>query len=146
MSKVYTNQFPKSNSEPFRELDIEPHFISDDGPVMATETCQDALKRSIAKILYTTGFEELQPSALDAFTGLAADYFHKLIHTFKIYRESEKRSSLVAGDTTVEPRFTPEEVILHTLDENDHDVQSLEGYCKDDVDRLGFAGFLQFGF
>ncbi|KAK5995667.1 Transcriptional activator spt7 [Cladobotryum mycophilum] len=135
-SQVYTNQFPKSNSEPFQERDIEPHFISDDGPVMAAETCQHALRRSIAKILYCTGFEELQPSALDAFTGMAADYFQKLIHTFNIYRESEKRTSLAAGDTRLESRFTPEEVILHTLDENGHDVQALECYVKDDVDRL----------
>ncbi|PTB69219.1 hypothetical protein BBK36DRAFT_1111984 [Trichoderma citrinoviride] len=135
-SQVYTNQFPKSNSEPFRELDIEPHFISDDGPVMAPNTCQDALKRSIAKILYTTGFEELQPSAMDAFTSIAADYFQKLVRTFNVYREAEKKSVQIGGQTVLQPRFTPEEVILHTLDENGHDVASLESYVKDDVDRL----------
>ncbi|KAH0529514.1 hypothetical protein TsFJ059_004249 [Trichoderma semiorbis] len=136
-SQVYTNQFPKSNSEPFRELDIEPHFIADDGPVMAAETCQNTLKRSIARILYTTGFEELQPSAIDTFTGIAADYFQKLIRTFNIYREAEKKSVQVGGEMTLQPRFTPEEVMLHTLEENGHDVATLENYVKDDVDRLG---------
>ncbi|KOS17902.1 Transcriptional activator spt7 [Escovopsis weberi] len=136
-SQVYTSQFPKSNSEPFRELDVEPHFVSDDGPVMAPQLCQNAFKRAIAKILYSAGFEELQPSALDAFTGIATDYFQKLVHTFNIYREAEKRTPAVAGAARVEPRFTPEEVILHTLDENGHDVQSLEGYVVDDVERLG---------
>ncbi|RFU79191.1 transcriptional activator spt7 [Trichoderma arundinaceum] len=136
-SQVYTNQFPKSNSDPFRELDIEPHFIADDGPVMAPETCQNALKRSIAKILYSTGFEELQPSAVDAFTGIAADYFQKLIRTFNIYCEAEKKSVQIGGETVLQPRFTPEEVILHTLDENGHDVSTLESYVKDETDRLG---------
>ncbi|KAJ9426710.1 transcriptional activator SPT7 [Fusarium oxysporum] len=136
-TQVYTNQFPKSNSDPFVEQDIEPHFISDDGPVMAPETCQNALKRSIAKVLYHTGFEELQPSAMDAFTSVASDYFQKLCRTFNVYNESEKKPSPVhAQGSKFQPRFTPEEVILHTLDENGHDISSLELYAKDELDRL----------
>ncbi|RMJ18774.1 hypothetical protein CDV36_001584 [Fusarium kuroshium] len=135
-TQVYTNQFPKSNSDPFVEQDIEPHFISDDGPVMAPETCQNALKRSIAKILYHTGFEELQPSAIDTFTGVASDYFQKLIRTFNVYNQSEKKAASAAEGSKFQPRFTPEEVILHTLDENGHDIASLEAYARDDIDRL----------
>ncbi|KAK2939074.1 hypothetical protein FoTM2_002292 [Fusarium oxysporum f. sp. vasinfectum] len=124
-TQVYTNQFPKSNSDPFVEQDIEPHFISDDGP------------RSIAKVLYHTGFEELQPSAMDAFTSVASDYFQKLCRTFNVYNESEKKPSPVhAQGSKFQPRFTPEEVILHTLDENGHDISSLELYAKDELDRL----------
>lgn len=122
---------------PFLEQDIEPHFIADDGPVVAPEVCHNALKRSIAKVLYHTGFEELQPSAIDTFTGVAADYFQKLIRTFNVYNQAEKKSSQPAADgSTVQPRFTPEEVILHTLDENGHDINTLELYAKDDMDRL----------
>lgn len=135
-SQVYTNQFPKSIHEPFQEKDIEPHFISDDGPVMAADTCQNALKRSVGKLLYNCGFEEFQPSAVDALTGIAADYFQKLVRTFNIYSEAEKKSVTTAEGTTVQPRFSPEEVILHTLDENGHDIASLELYVKDDMDRL----------
>ncbi|KAF4961905.1 hypothetical protein FSARC_9981 [Fusarium sarcochroum] len=136
-TQVYTNQFPKSNSDPFVEHDIEPHFIADDGPVMAPETCQNALKRSIAKILYHQGFEELQPSAIDTFTGVAADYFQKLIRTFNVYNEAEKKSAPANVEgPKFQPRFTPEEVILHTLDETGHDISSLELYAKDEIDRL----------
>ncbi|KAF7541964.1 hypothetical protein G7Z17_g11856 [Cylindrodendrum hubeiense] len=136
-TQVYTNQFPKSNMQSFTEQDIEPHFVGDDGPVMCAETCQNALKRSIAKILYTTGFEELQPSAIDTFTGVAADYFQKLIRTFNVYNESEKKAALSTVDgPKFQPRFTPEEVILHTLDESGTDLAQLEIYAKDDVDRL----------
>ncbi|KAG6011048.1 hypothetical protein E4U21_000079 [Claviceps maximensis] len=135
-SQVYTNQFPKSNTETFHEQDIEPHFISDDGPVMAPATCQNALKRSVAKILYHTGFEELQPSAIDTLTGIAADYFQKLVKTFNTYREAEKTCVQTAQGPVIRPRFTPEEVVLHTLDETGHDVATLEQYVKDDVDRL----------
>ncbi|PHH77833.1 hypothetical protein CDD80_161 [Ophiocordyceps camponoti-rufipedis] len=138
-SQVYSNQFPKSNIEPFLEQDIDPHFIADDGPAMAAEACQEALKRSIAKILYLQGFEELQPSAIDTLTGVAADYFQTISRTFNAYRESEK---MTAASTTasegpqVRRRFTPEETVLHALEENGHDVASLEAYAKDDVDRL----------
>ncbi|KAG6177207.1 hypothetical protein E4U27_004490 [Claviceps purpurea] len=135
-SQVYTNQFPKSNMENFHEQDIEPHFISDDGPVMAPATCQNALKRSVAKILYHTGFEEMQPSAMDTLTDIAADYFQKLVKTFKTYREAEKACVQTAHGPVLRPRFTPEEVVLHTLDEAGHDVSSLDQYITDDVDRL----------
>ncbi|KAJ3525943.1 hypothetical protein NM208_g11420 [Fusarium decemcellulare] len=136
-TQVYTNQFPKSNADPFVEQDIEPQFISDNGPVIAPETCQNALKRSIAKILYHTGFEELQPSAIDTFTGVAADYFQKLIQTFNSYNESEKKAApSTAEGSKFQPRYTPEEVILHTLDESGHDISTLEAYAKDEIDRL----------
>ncbi|KEY67906.1 hypothetical protein S7711_02117 [Stachybotrys chartarum IBT 7711] len=136
-TQVYTNQFPKSNIEQFVEHDIEPHFIGDNGPVMAAETCQNALKRSVAKILYHAGFEELQPSAIDTFTGVAADYFTKLIQTFNTYQESEKVPVQTPNGVRFRPRFTSEEVMLHTLDENGHDIASLDAYVKDDMDRLG---------
>ncbi|PFH56377.1 hypothetical protein XA68_16596 [Ophiocordyceps unilateralis] len=135
-SQVYSNQFPKSNVEPFLEQDIEPHFIADDGPAMAAEACQDALKRSIAKILYLQGFEELQPSAIDTLTGVAADYFQTISRTLNVYREAEKVTVQTSQGSQLRARFTPEEVVLHTLEENGHDVASLDAYAKDDVDRL----------
>ncbi|KAF7560090.1 hypothetical protein G7046_g4060 [Stylonectria norvegica] len=135
-TQVYSNQFPKSNATPFMEQDIEPHFIADDGPVMAPDTCQSALRRSIAKILYCQGFEELQPSAMDTFTGVAADYFQKLIRTYTTYHEAEKKSVKTAEGIKFQPRYSAEEVILHTLDENGTDVGSLESYARDEVDRL----------
>lgn len=135
-SQVYSNQFPKSNTEPFVEQDIEPHFIADDGPVMAPETCQDALKRSVAKILYHNGFEELQPSAIDTLTGIAADYFQTICRTFNVYRETEKMTVKTPDGPQLRSRFTPEEVLLHTLEENGHDVASLDAYANDEVDRV----------
>ncbi|KAF9873534.1 hypothetical protein CkaCkLH20_08993 [Colletotrichum karsti] len=137
-TQLYNNQFPKSNYEAFVEQDAEPSFIADDGPVIAPETCQSALQRSVAKILYHTGFEELQPSAIDTLTSIASDYFEKLIHTFNVYREAEKKETVgvAAQSSRFQPRFTPEEVILHTLDENGSDLFSLESYAKDEVDRL----------
>lgn len=92
----------------------------------------------MAKILYTSGFEELQPSAVDALTSVASDYFQKLVHTFNVYQEAEKKEATgpAAAKGRFQPRFTPEEIILHTLDENGCDIATLESYAKDDVDRL----------
>jgi transcriptional activator SPT7 len=98
------------------------------------------MQRSVAKIFYHAGFEELQPSALDTVTDIAGDYFQKLVRTFGVYREAEKKPAtgvFAERGARSQPRFTPEEVILHTLNENGHDVDSLEGYARDDIDRLG---------
>ncbi|EON97999.1 putative bromodomain-containing protein [Phaeoacremonium minimum UCRPA7] len=138
-TQVYTNQFPKYNPEPFIESDIEPNFISGDGPVMAPELCRSAMQRSVAKIFYHAGFEELQPSALDTITDVAADYFGKLVKSFNVYHEAEKKDAVgvyAERGAKFQPRFTPEEVLLHTLSENGHDIESLESYAKDEVDRL----------
>jgi transcriptional activator SPT7 len=135
---MYNNQFPKYEPEPFIEADIEPHVVSDDGPIMSTWVCKAALSRSVAKLCYHAGFEELQPSALDVITDIAGDYFTKLIHTFNVYREAPKVPTLSADvGQKWQERFTNEEVLLHTLSENGLDVEMLESYVKDDVDRLG---------
>jgi transcriptional activator SPT7 len=137
---MYNNQFPKYEPEPFVEADIEPHVTSDDGPIMATWVCKAALQRSVAKLCYHAGFEELQPSALDVITDIAGDFFGKLAQTFGIYREAPKVpaiGSAADGGQKWQERFTDEEVVLHTLSENGLDVESLESYVKDDVERLG---------
>lgn len=107
---------------------------------MAPEVCRSAMQRSVAKIFYHAGFEELQPSALETITDIAGDYFQKLVRTFNIYREAEKKpasGSWANRGAKFQPRFTPEEVLLHTLVENGHDAETLETYARDDVERLG---------
>ncbi|KAJ4414800.1 Transcriptional activator spt7 [Gnomoniopsis sp. IMI 355080] len=139
-TQVYANQFPKYEPEPFVEQEIDGHFVAGDGPVMAPDVCKAALKRSVAKIFYHAGFEELQPSALDVAADMAGDYFAKLIRTFNVYREAEKKDATgkwAERGAKCQPRFSQEEVILHTLDESGHTLEELEGYAKDDVDRLG---------
>lgn len=135
MAQVYANQFPKVNTDPFIEQDIEPHFYADNGPVMAQQTCQAALKRSITKILYHAGFEETQPSAVDAFTSIVEDYFQKLVRTFSVFQDAEKRAVQTTNGIQVQPRFTPEEVVLHALDESGGDVVGLDTYIQEDLDR-----------
>src|SRR4051794_19116537 len=137
---MYNNQFPKYEPEPFIEADIEPHVTSDDGPIMSTWVCKAALSRSVAKLCYHAGFEELQPSALDVITDIAGDFFGKLARSFNIYREAPKIPAIGAGaeiERKWQERFTDEEVVLHALNENGLDVETLESYVRDDVDRLG---------
>ncbi|KAH0552954.1 hypothetical protein GP486_006849 [Trichoglossum hirsutum] len=142
------SQFQKYNPEPFAEVDVAPHVVSDDGPIMSPWVCRAALQRSVGKILYHAGFEEFQPSALDAITDIAADFFTKLVRTLGVYHEAPKKATLVpvAGTTSSstnsvekkwKPPFTTEEIILHCLHENGLDVETLESYVNDDVDRLG---------
>ncbi|KAG4430268.1 hypothetical protein IFR05_014247 [Cadophora sp. M221] len=139
-AQMYNNQFPKYEPEPFIEADIEPHVTSDDGPIMATWVCKAAMQRSVAKLCYHAGFEELQPSALDVITDIAGDFFSKLAQSFSVYRETPKVPAIAApldAGARWQPRFTDEEVVLHTLSENGMDVEGLENYVKDDVERLG---------
>lgn len=131
---MYNNQFPKYEPEPFIEADIEPHVTSDDGPIMATWVCKAALSRSVAKLCYHAGFEELQPSALDVITDIAGDFFGKLVRSFNVYREAPK---VPVPGGRFQARYTNEEIVLHSLNENGLDIESLESYIKDDVERLG---------
>lgn len=122
------------------EADIEPHVTSDDGAIMSPWVVRAALQRSVGKICYHAGFEELQPSALDVITDIAADYFGKIARTFNVYREAPRVRT--TGTTTEvgakwQQRFTNEEVMLHCLSENGLDIEALESYAKDDNERFG---------
>lgn len=139
-TQVYANQFPKYNPEPFYEKDVEPHVQIGDNVVMAPEVCRAALQRSVAKIFYHAGFEEFQPSAMDAITDIAADYFGKIISTFKNYTEIEMKdpaADYIQRGHTAQPRYSDEEALLHTLSEMGYSIESLESYAKDEVERLG---------
>lgn len=122
------------------ETDIEPTFLAGEGPVMTPEVCRAALQRSVAKIFYHAGFEELQPSALDTITDIAGDYFQKIVHSYQVYREAEWKEAppaLKEKGVKYVPRFTNEEVLLHTLSESGIELDALQAFAKDDIDRLG---------
>lgn len=115
-----------------------------------------ALRRTVGKIFYHAGFEEFQPSALDAVTEIASHYFADLAHTLTTYAEtvpkvykstpvpapsSSASKTLATIPTTLlartlQPRFSQEEAILHTLQTYGQDLDSLEYYIKDELDRL----------
>ncbi|GAB7363346.1 hypothetical protein MBLNU230_g3627t1 [Neophaeotheca triangularis] len=129
-AQTYQNQFQKYEPEPFAEKDVGPVVVSEDGPIMAPWVCRQAFQRTIGKVFYHAGFEDFQPSALDAVTDLAGEYFGKLTHTLKTYMEQPK----LDAET---PRFSREEQVLHTLHESGLDLEALETYVKDDVERFG---------
>lgn len=140
---MYQNQFQKYDPEPFVEADIEPMVVSEDGAIMSTYVCRAALQRSVGKIFYHAGFEEFQPSALESITDVAGQFFQNLVRSLGVYRETPKMKSdtpvtLPNGTmTNWVPRFTQEEALLHTLHTNGVDLETLETYVKDDVERLG---------
>lgn len=128
--QTYQNQFQKYEPQPFVEQDIGAVVISESGPLMAPWVNRAALQRSVGKVFYHAGFEDFQPSALEAVTDVANEYFTKLVEGFKAFREHPK----VDVQTS---RFTFEEQVLHSLFEYGLDVEALETYVKDDVERLG---------
>lgn len=85
---MYANQFTKYDPKPFLEKDVDDFVISDNDPVMCTKVARAALQRSIGKIFYHAGFEEFQPTAVDAVTDIAMDYFQKLGKTLLVYKEA----------------------------------------------------------
>lgn len=103
---------------------------------MSQWTCRAALQRSVAKVFYHAGFEEFQPSALDAVTDVASNFFTQIARSFNVYREAPKVRS-ESGVPTWKPRFTSEETILHALRQNGVDLEALDSYVKEDVERLG---------
>ncbi|KAL4918542.1 hypothetical protein BDW62DRAFT_181068 [Aspergillus aurantiobrunneus] len=140
-SQMYQNQFQKYQPEPFVEQDCAPHVMNDNGPIIAPWVCKAALQRSVAKVFYHTGFEEYQPSALDAATDMASDFFQKIGETLKSYMESPKVPLADSVETVVPSQwkraYTEPEMMLHTLSSVGIDIEGLESYIKDDVERLG---------
>lgn len=142
---MYQNQFQKYNPEPFAEQDIPAHVMNDQGPVIAPWVCKAALQRSVAKVFYHAGFEEYQPSALDTVTDVASDFFQKIGETLKSYMEVPKVPATDAPEgldsmsqaSQWKRAYTEPEVVLHTLSSVGIDIESLESYIRDDVERLG---------
>lgn len=100
-----------------------------------------ALQRSAAKLLVHAGFEEYQPAALDAITEMAGEYFTKLARTLNEYSQAPQVATPTPGSQegriALKARFTTEEIILHTLQENGADLDGLDSYVTEDVDRAG---------
>ena len=148
--QTYQNQFSRYEPEPLREADINPTVVTDEGPLVAPWVARAALQRSVGKIFYHSGFEDYQPSTLEAMTDLTGEFFEKLVHTLHVYSEthkipvsaklgSESASTQQATSNTPSkftPRFSPEEAILHTLLENGTDLESLTTYIEEDISRL----------
>lgn len=128
--QTYQNQFQKYEPQPFVEQDVGAVVVSENGPLMAPWVNRAALQRSVGKIFYHAGFEDFQPSALDMVTDVASQYFTKLTEGFRAFREQSKSEAQTA-------RFTFEEQVLHSLHEGGLDIEALETYVKDDVERLG---------
>lgn len=144
-SQMYQNQFQKYQPEPFVERDIEDHVMSDSGPLISPYVAKAALQRSVGELFFHAGFEEFQPSALDAVTDIAAEYFQRLATTLLNYQEAPKIPITTIVTTTVgqqetkvawKPACTLEESVLHTLHESGLSLLELETYCRDDIDRL----------
>lgn len=145
-SQTYQNQFQKYQAEPFIETDIPNHVMSDPGPIMAPWVCKAAFQRSIGQIFFHAGFEEFQPSALDAMTDLAADFFHRLCTTLVNYREDYKipattpvpadQEQTVEATTLYKCPTSMEEAVLHTLHSSGVSLDDIDIYAREDVDRM----------
>ncbi|KAL8831177.1 MAG: hypothetical protein Q9191_001019, partial [Dirinaria sp. TL-2023a] len=143
-AQMYHGQFQKHEPLPLIEQDIEPHVMSDEGPVVSPWVSRAALQRSVAAVCFHAGFEEFQPSALDAFTEIAGDYFTKLAASLVGYSQTPKVAvqsplSDTAGEAQVtwKSRFSQEEMILHSLQDSGTDLDALDTYVSEDIDRAG---------
>ncbi|KAG8996893.1 Transcriptional activator spt7 [Tulasnella sp. 427] len=77
-------------------------------------------------LLEHAGFEGASKAAVDVLTAAAADYMMNLGKTLRFYMDKHGQ------------QMTPEEILLHTLFENGTmEVQELERYIKEDVERYG---------
>ena len=139
-SQMYQGQFQKHETVPFVEQDVETHVMLDDGPVMAPNVCRAALQRTTAKLLVHAGFDETQPAAIDAITDMAGDYFTKLARTLGGYSQALPVAILTPSEpdgVTWKQRFSTEEAILLSLQENGADLDALDSYVTEDIERTG---------
>ncbi|RMZ75526.1 hypothetical protein DV738_g5415, partial [Chaetothyriales sp. CBS 135597] len=141
-SQTYQNQFQKYQQVPFIETDIDTHVMSDAGPLVAPWVSKAALQRSVGRLCFHAGFEEFQPSALDALTDMAAEFFTRLCTTLATYH-TEPGLTLPqpvhdGNEAKVKQRpvMTNEEIILHTLHESGLSLNDIDAYVREDVDRM----------
>ncbi|RMZ75754.1 hypothetical protein DV737_g5140, partial [Chaetothyriales sp. CBS 132003] len=141
-SQTYQNQFQKCQPMPFIETDIDTHVMPDAGPLIAPWVSKAALQRSVARLCFHAGYEEFQPSALDALTDIAAEFFTRLCTTLAVYHTEHGLTVPQAVQDSAEvkvkrkPLMTNEEAILHTLHESGLSLNDIDAYVREDVDRL----------
>ena len=134
-SQTYQNQFQKYQPEAFVEADIEKHVMSDAGSVMAPYVCKAALKRSIGKIFFCNGFEEFQPSALDAMTDMAGDFFIRMCTSLANYKMEQYIPPPTSSSVKQRPSMTNEEIVLHTIHETGFTLNDIDMYAREEIDR-----------
>ena len=141
---MYHGQFQKHEPAPLVEQDIEPHVMSDDGPLASPWITRAALQRSVGKLCFHAGFEEFQPMALEALTDLAGDFFTRLATSLVGYSEApntvvQKPVPGAVGEVQPawEPRFSVEEMVLHSLHDRGTDLEAIDTYVSEDIDRAG---------
>ncbi|KAJ9651952.1 Transcriptional activator spt7 [Neophaeococcomyces mojaviensis] len=147
-TQIYQNQFTKYEPAPFFEADVKDHVMTDDGPLMAPWVSKAALTRSIGEIFFHAGFEEFQPSAIDAIADMAGHFFQNLCSNFSNYLTEEKISvsapittatstqKTTSSDTLLKPAVTSEEAVLHTLHESGLSITDLDYYAHEEMDRV----------
>ncbi|ODQ56574.1 hypothetical protein SAICODRAFT_87468 [Saitoella complicata NRRL Y-17804] len=110
----------------FDRVDPDPPALPRD-TLMSDDLARFGMERVIGKMLYEAGFEEYQPLALDAVTDIAADYLFRIGKVIRTYM-----------DAPCSRDFTDDEIIMHALQEGGvPDIEALESYIKDDVERRG---------
>ena len=141
-SQTYQNQFQKYQPERFVETDIETHVMSDSGPLMAPWVCKATLQRTIGKICFHAGYEEFQPSALDALTDIAGEFFARMCTSLASYHNEhgltvpQPVEALAESEIKQRPLMTNEEAIIHALHETGLSVNDIDSYAHDEIDRL----------
>ena len=141
-SQTYQNQFQKYQPERLVERDVETHVTSDSGPLMAPWVCKAALQRTIGKICFHAGYEEFQPSALDALTDIAGEFFTRMCTSLASYHNEhgltvpQPVESTAEAEVKMRPLMTNEEAVLHTLHESGLALNDLDSYAHEEIDRL----------
>jgi len=67
------------------EVDAEEPVFVPDATAMNGELGRYVMEQAIAKLLYHTGFEDFQPSALDVMTSVAIEYLQDIGKTLRLY-------------------------------------------------------------
>ena len=153
-TQIYQNQFTKYEPAPFYEVDVKDHVMTDDGPLMAPWVAKAALTRSIGQVFFHAGFEEFQPSAIEAVADMASEFFQNLCSNLGSYLSQEKVPASTANPiivapgqhsihrlgqeqkTALRPAFTSEEAMLHVLNTAGLSLNDIDYYAQDEMERM----------
>ncbi|GAB1523439.1 Transcriptional activator spt7 [Rhizoctonia solani] len=104
----------------------EPPILSIPGLTLADDSGAECLSRVSTTVLQHAGFEGSSQGALNVLQHVVAEYLENLGRTFRFMTD------------TLGKTMTNEQIVLHALAEHGiSEVQELERYIKDDVERYG---------
>lgn len=122
---LHTTQYKPYEIQPINEQDLDPASRLPNRDPFNKEVAFAALKKSMAKIAMSTGFEETETMAIDSLTQIAGEFLGKLGQSVALWMEGSQPGEM-----------SMENILLTVLEENGIEMApDLTSYIQEDIEK-----------